>query len=118
MIFLLIIGSFRCFVLFFFLHGIIAKYLVDDEFVGAIRQRPAVLLHQRDERVAEKLLLPLVFGCGTTTTRVTTTLHKVKKKIHKDTPCDTDTVSGGKKERKGIRVAFGLGDVHWRRERR
>lgn len=51
-----------------FLHCTAAKYLVDDEFVNAIWQRPAVLLHQRDERVAEELLLPLVFGCGTTIT--------------------------------------------------
>lgn len=44
------------------------KYLVDDELVGAVGQRPAVLLHQGDEGVAKQLLLPLVFGCGTTIT--------------------------------------------------
>lgn len=43
-----------------------SRYLVHDELVRAVRERPAVLLHQGDEGETKQLLLTLLLGCGET----------------------------------------------------
>lgn len=52
-------------------------YLMDNELMGAIWQRPAILLHQRNKGVAKQFLLSLVFSCQTTTHG-----HGIESKIH------------------------------------
>lgn len=87
---------------YYFWHCCAAKYLVDDELVGAVGQRSAVLLHQRDEGVAKQLLLPLVFGCGhdnndnskTWALNLSFQEGTVKKKTNKDTSCNMDSAGG------------------------